>query len=70
MRTSSLQRELQALGFPLLLVLVGELIVQVLGWHRFWVLLVVLVLGYAARALLRSGRLRVTAPQANDPQSR
>ncbi|GHE09170.1 hypothetical protein [Klenkia taihuensis] len=59
MRAQVVRRELHELVFPLVLVLVGELVVQVSRWDRFWVLLGALVAGYLVRAVIRTSAQRV-----------
>jgi len=58
MERSDVWNEVRDLAFTAALLLVGEVIVQVSGWHRLWVCLAALVVGYAGRYAVRrwSGR--------------
>ncbi|MEI4273706.1 hypothetical protein TEK04_18450 [Klenkia sp. LSe6-5] len=58
MSTTAFVRGMQDLVFPLVLVLIGEVVVQVSDWDRFWVLVVALVVGYTGRSLLRASAAR------------
>ncbi|MGY2081328.1 hypothetical protein [Modestobacter sp. SYSU DS0657] len=72
MRRSSVRDLALEVAFALSLVLVAEVVVRVSSWSRFWVLVVVLTVGWAIRIAVQRRRVRraATAPEPRSDLTR